>query len=111
MISYLKCKWTSSTLNTRYNKSVKSALCLDFVILLLVSVISQSIKYFRIEEQEGTSVKMIVFHAFMLMSNQLGVFLDENEQLIACQNWFPVLSYPWVLKLLILTTMSNILLL
>lgn len=71
----------------------------------------QSIKYFRIEEQEGTSVKMIVFHAFMLTSNQLGVFLDEKEQLIACQNWFPVLSYPWVLKLLILTTMSNILLL
>lgn len=45
----------------------------------------------------------------MVTSNQLGVFLDEKEQLIACQNWFPVLSYPWILKLLILVRMSNVL--
>lgn len=40
MTSYLKCKWTSSTLNNRYNKGVESALYLNFVVLLFVAVIS-----------------------------------------------------------------------
>lgn len=39
MTFYLKLKWTSSTLNNRCNKGVESALYLNFVILLVLSVI------------------------------------------------------------------------
>lgn len=40
MTSYSKGKWTSGTLNNKYNKGVESTLYLNFVILLVVSVIS-----------------------------------------------------------------------